>query len=137
MAMSSSAAGPSPLPGRIWFGLAGAVCAWTVQETLGAVLSGIACRPGLPGALPAFAPGTVRALTVGVSVVSLAVAGAAALTAWANWRGLSEVPAADAEAEEREPFLALAGLFVSVAFTLAIVWAGLPTVLLAVCRTTR
>ena len=136
-APSSSGAGhPAPQRGRtslaaLWFGLAGAPAAWSVQTLVNLPVASHSCFPRL---YPLWTPavGSTRGIVLGVSLAALATCVAAALVAWRSWgrtreeqqegsgkgREHREGAALLETGEGRTRFMALAGVMTSVVFLL-------------------
>jgi hypothetical protein len=131
---SQPAAHPAPARVRVglpalWFGLYGGPLAWTVQTLVNLPVAAHGCFPRLE---PLSSPvtGGLRAVVVVVSIVALAVCGAAAVVAFRSWTRTREESQSGAGAarahapahalaetgEGRTRFMALAGLLTSVTF---------------------
>ena len=126
---SPPAGQPHPSPHRhrvigaaLWFGLAGAPAAWSLQELINVSLAGHACYPqDTPLAMPAFQH--LKGLSTGVEALAFGVcivAGAVALVAWRKTR--HEKPG-DAHqllgsGDGRTRFMAMAGIMTSSLFAL-------------------
>lgn len=124
-------------PGRLWFGTCAGAAAWAVHGFSSFLISTQACKDGTGSWGPLSSTG-VRLLLGGVTVVLLAVAAAGLLTSYRNWRLLSQRrELMRAEGLGREDFMSLIGVFVGVVFLLAIVWAGIPPILVDVCINAR
>jgi hypothetical protein len=93
----------------LWFGLFGAVAAWSLQELLSYGLVAHACYPDWrPRSLPAVAG--LWSITLVVSAVALAWAGTAAL---ASWWARRKTAMSGPDASDRLRFMANGGLLVS------------------------
>lgn len=122
---------------RLWFGTAGPIAAWVVEGMTSFVFSDYACDQGKPLA-PAMSRGGVVTILIVLAVLMLLLALAAGVVSWRSWRELSRAPkVADAEARGRGEFMALSGIFISVVFSIAIVWSGLGPILLGPCTVSR
>jgi hypothetical protein len=104
----------------LWFGLFGAPLAWSIQELVSYATVSHACYPSWePLTLPRFA-GTWTIAFV-VSLLTLALGVAAALTAWRSWRRTKRQDREETDAEARQAeigegrtrFMAMSGLIVS------------------------
>lgn len=122
----------TPIPGSprlVFSALAGPV-SWSLQELAGWLLGSRTCEP--------VAPDTVRIASVVVTLAALVIAGAGASLGRSAWRGAvarhDELLRAGQEWIE---FAALAGLLVSSAFVVAIVWAGFASIWLTRCGAMR
>jgi hypothetical protein len=131
--------------GRLWFGFAAAALAWVVQGLLSVIISASACQNG-SYQWTWISEGGIRVLLAMITIALLAVAVAAWVVSFRNWRDLSveraEARAArreliHAEGRRREDFMALGGVFVSTAFVIGIIWGGVPLILINLCRSAR
>lgn len=123
--------------GRLWFGMCAGAVAWAIQGFTCFLISTQACKNGL-GNLGSIPPGGVRILLGVISLILLAAAVAGGMTSFRNWREVSEHRhLTEAEGRGREAFMSLLGVFVSVAFVVGIIWAGLPAILIDVCINAR
>jgi len=143
--------------GRLWFGFVGAALAWLVHGFLSVVISASACRSGYYE-WTWISAGGLQALLGLLTLVLLVIALAAGAVSFWNWRRLAAYRAQQppesrsdspferqperrellhAEGRRREEFMALGGVFVSTAFVLGILWAGLPLILVDICRSAR
>lgn len=128
---------PQASPKGTWFGFAAAAAAWVVYGAAWELIAAKACQNG-QGNWGALSPLGVRWLLAGINIACLAVAVAAGITAFHNWRALNEKQdVIHAEGRGRAQFLALTGIFVSVVFSLGIVWAGLPLIMVDICIKAR
>lgn len=118
----TAASHPAPARHRValpalWFGLFGAPVAWTLQELASTAIVGHSCYPSWqPLTFPSIAGTWVIALVV--SILTLALGVAAALTAWRSWQRTRPLhdTAAERQAdvgEGRARFMALSGLILS------------------------
>lgn len=120
---------------RTRFAIAGAPAAWGVHLVGSWVIEGAACHDRHPAVtLSRFA---LRASEAALFVVALAVAVAALVAAWAAWRVSRDVSLDGLRAPERPDMLAALALLFSIAFVLAIVWSGLPALVLPLCESVR
>jgi hypothetical protein len=123
--------------GRLWFGFAAAALAWATHGFLSVVISASACQNGAYKWTWISESG-VRVLLAVITIALLAVAVAAWVVSFRNWRGLStRRDLIHAEGKRREEFMALGGVFVSTAFVIGIIWGGIPLILINVCRSAR
>jgi hypothetical protein len=72
----------------------------------------------------------VRFTLIGVGAAAIVVSGASLVTGLTNWRTVS---AGGPSPHDRTAFLAFAGVFVSSAFIVGIVWATLNALFIDVC----
>ena len=118
----TAASDPAPARHRVglralWFGLFGAPVAWTLQELASTAIVGHSCFPyWRPLTFPSI--GGTWAIALIVSILTLVLGVAAALTAWRSWQ-LTRPPH-DAAAEHqvevgegRARFMALSGLILT------------------------
>lgn len=109
--------------GLLWFGLFGAAAAWSIQELVGyAVITHACYRSWQP--LSHSSVGGAWWIALGMSLLTLLVAAAAALTAHRWWRRARQ---------ERVRFMALSGLIVSSIFLFNIVMNTIVLFLVPAC----
>lgn len=121
----------------LWFGTTAAAVAWALHGAICEIIASEACRTGV-GNLWALSPLGVRWLLAGITIVFLAIAVAGGITSFRNWIQLAEHhDLVHAEGSGRPQFMALGGIFVSLAFVIGIIWAGLPLIFLDICMTAR
>jgi hypothetical protein len=124
-------------PRKLWFGAAGAAVTWALHSTICEIIASKACQNNL-GSWGWLSPLGVRWLMAAITLIALGIAVAAGLTSFANWRGLSQSPSLiQAAGERRQQFMALVGVFSSVAFLIGILWAGIPLIILDICVKAR
>lgn len=124
-------------PRSLWFGAAGAAVAWALHGVICEVIASEACRNGV-GNIWSLSPLGVRWLLAGITIGFLAVAVIGGITSFRNWIQLAEHhDLVHAEGFGREQFMALGGIFVSAAFVIGIIWAGLPLIFLDICMKAR
>ena len=123
--------------GSLWFGTAGAAVAWAWHGVICEVISSEACRNNI-GSLGPLSPVGVRWLLAGITLGFLAIATAGGIVSYRNWQRVAETrDLMHAEGPQREQFMSLAGIFVSVAFVVGIIWAGLTLIFLDICMKAR
>ena len=123
-------------PGRLWFGAVAAAIAWALQGFTCFILATQACKTGT-GYLGALGPTAVRVLIGCVSAAYLAIAVAACVVSYQNWRTLEHTRLMQAEAEGREAYMALTGVFVGITATVGLIWSGIPPLFFTSCNTFR
>jgi hypothetical protein len=124
-------------PSRLWFGVSAAAIAWAIQELLSIVIASLACDNGAY-VWTRLSAGGVRALLAVITLGLLAVTVTAGFTSFRTWRSLSaQRQLIRAEGRSREEFMALIGVFVSAVFVAGILWAGIPLIMIALCRSAR
>lgn len=124
-------------PRSLWFGTTAAAIAWVLHGFVCEIISSQACQDGTGNWGP-LSPLGVRWLLAGITLGFLAVAVAGGIVSFRNWRHLTESPdLVHAEGRRREQFMALGGIFVSAAFVIGIVWAGIPLIFLDICMKAR
>jgi hypothetical protein len=123
-------------PGRLWFAFAGGAAAWALQGAICVFISSNACNAAGYLSWEGLSSLTVRLLLALVTLVLMATALTAGVTAFKDWRRLvgSDVTLNKAEGRGREEFMSLAGWIVGSLCTVGIFWAGLPVVLLNICE---
>lgn len=126
---------PRPLQqASLWYGFAAAPFAWVLQGLVGVILSAEACPAGVAGWQILRQPG-VRVGLAAITLCLLAVAISAGVTSFHNWQRLSgRREFVHAEGTAREAFMALGGVLISTVFSLGIVWASIPILMLQICE---
>ena len=121
----------------LWFGSAAAAVAWALHGAICEIIASEACRNGV-GNLGSLSAQGVRWLMAGITIGFLAISAIGGITSFRNWIHLAEhQDLVHAEGSGREQFMALVGIFVSLAFVIGIIWAGLPLIFLDVCMKAR
>lgn len=124
-------------PRSLWFGTAGAAVAWALHGVVCEVISAEACRNNI-GSLGLLSPLGVRWLLAAITLAFLAISVAGGIVSFRNWRHVTETrDLMHAEAPQREQFMSLGGIFLSAAFVVGIIWAGLPLIFLDICMKAR
>jgi hypothetical protein len=118
---------------RLWFGFAASAVAWSLAGILNVLFAWQACLGGEAGS-GIFSSTEFRVLLGFITFGLLAVAIAAGLTSYRNWRLLSDKPEfIDAEGRERQEFMAIAGVFVSASLGIGIALFAIPIYVLGIC----
>lgn len=128
---------PPPNQPRLWFGSVAGACCWLGLLIADLLLAWKTCRE-LPNGFDTPALGSPIYLFAAVTAALFAVTIASGLVSYRNFRRLS--PNADllhSEATRREEFMALAGVFISLALGIGIVWLSLPLIILRLCVRAR
>ena len=115
---------------RLWFGILGAPFAWTLHELVGSAVVGRRCAQ--EGLLETWQWATI----IGVSVLAVAIAGAAAWSAFRVFRELSPAKLSKAEGWDRVEFMAIAGIIVSLSLGANIVMMGVMPAIVSPCTVT-
>lgn len=138
MATQTSSPPPSKISqASLWFGATAAAAVWALQGFICEIITSKACQNNA-GNWGGISPLGVRWLLAAVTLIALAVAVSAGLTSFRNWRRLTVGPdLLHAEGRRREQFMALIGIFSSVAFVAGILWAGIPLMVLNTCIKAR
>ena len=122
---------------RLWFGTVAAAVAWALDGFICFLISAQACANGT-GYLGPLSPTSVRVLLGLITLIFLAIALTGGVISFRNWRTISERSSlTHAEGVNREAFMALVGVFLSTAFVVGIIWAGIPPILINVCVKAR
>jgi len=118
---------------RLWFGTLAAAAAWALHGFICFLISANACQNGL-GRLGPLKGSELRVLLGVITIVLLGVAVTGGMTSFRNWRAVCEQRSlTHTEALNREAFMALVGVFLSIAFVVGIIWAGIPLILINLC----
>lgn len=121
-------------PKRLWFGFGGAAVAWVLAGLLNVLLAWQACMGGEAGSL-FFTQTGVRVVLGIITFLLLALAVAAGLISFQNWRALSrQEDLVEAEGRGRQEFMALFGMFVSFSLGVGIVWFVIPIYMIRMCE---
>jgi hypothetical protein len=128
---------PSLPPGKLWFGLAGSAIAWTTLGVGDVLITWWACVQDQP-----LGGGTARTgaglLYVAITLLLFTLSVAAGILSYRNWRRLSGARGLlHAEAQERQEFVALLGVVVSVTLGFGLVWLTIPLLILKLCVRAR
>lgn len=120
-------------PGRLWFGFTGAAVAWVVAGIVNVLLAWQACMGGEAGSFFFTQTGVHVVLGI-ITFLLLALAAAAGLVSFQNWRALSAEPEfVEAEGRGRREFMAIFGVFVSLSLGIGIFWFVLPIYIVRFC----
>lgn len=120
-------------PGRLWFGFSAAAFAWLGLGISDVLITWRECihREAFGGA--SSHPG-LRTLNIALFAVLLAIAVAAGVMSYRNWRRLAgEVNLLHAEGTGRREYLALIGVFISITLGIGMIWLGIPVLILSLC----
>jgi hypothetical protein len=109
--------------GRLWFGILAAPAAWIAQGALGWFFGYRVCT--------SMSIASVRTTLSIISLLAIGMTLAGLITGWRNYRQFDGD--IGVEAWDRVAFMSLAGVFVSAAFLVGSIWAGLTPVLLDSC----
>lgn len=118
---------------RLWFGFAGAAVAWTAAGALDVIWTGQGCvRSEACQSLAV--PGWIEILLGAITFALLAVAVVSGVISYRNWKRLANNgDFVEAEGRERQEFMALFGVLVSVTLGVGIIWFILPIYLITSC----
>jgi hypothetical protein len=121
----------SPL--RLWFGFTGGAVAWVGAGVLNVVLAWEACVSDNSGSF-FFTQTGVRVVLSIVTLIMLALAIAAGVISFQNWRRLErQREFVEAEGRGRQEFMAIFGVFVSACLGIGIFWFVLPIYIIRFC----
>lgn len=120
-------------PGRLWFGFVGGGVAWILAGLLNVLLAWQACMGGEAGSF-FFTQTGVRIVLGVITFFFLALAVAAGIVSFRNWRLLSQQrDFVEAEGRGRQEFMAIVGVIVSATLGAGIVWFVLPIYIIRMC----
>lgn len=129
---------PAPVSSRrLWYGVSAAAAAWVVHGLTSFVIADAACSSGRVAPWAGFTRGGLQTILIVLTVVMLAIAISGGVVAWRTWRLLATARFEETQAWGRGEFMALAGIFISTIFSLAIIWGGLGPILTGLCEATR
>jgi hypothetical protein len=125
---------PCPVsPKRLWFGFVGGAAAWILAGLLNVLFAWQSCLGGEAGSF-VFTQTGIRVLLGVITFLLLALAIAAGVVSFQNWRALSEQREfSDAEGRGRREFMAMFGVFVSASLGAGIIWFALPIYIVRMC----
>jgi hypothetical protein len=135
--MSSNDGSHSVSSRRLWFGFVAGAFSWVALGCLDLLITWRACTfqegYGIPAARP-----DIRVTFVGLALLLLFITVAAGVTSYRNWRSIStERRLLETNAVDREEFMALIGVIVSISLGMGIVWLALPPLFLDLCWRAR
>jgi hypothetical protein len=115
---------------RVWLSVVTGPLLWSAQGLLGWWISGRACNDGVADWGPLSASG-IRTLLMAIGIVALGATAAAGLAARSAGRPIVT--------EGRDPlqFISTAGVYITAAFTVGILWAIAASATLPVCELGR
>lgn len=133
--MATRAAPPAPGAAALWYGLLGAPAVWSLQLVVGYALVAVPCEVDPATRGTASTTGVPEA-AIAVSVVAFLLAAGALSTAIRSWRAApaEEGTVLERAVRHRIAFMAFAGIFVSVLFTIGVVFATVGLFVLSPCR---
>jgi hypothetical protein len=136
MAIKGKADSVPVSPRRLWFGLLTTAVAWVGLGCIDILINWRACTYQQDYGIPPEQPGP-RILIGLLALVLLILAITAGFTSFRNWHQLSKQPLLDAQAVERNQFLAYGGMVVSLTLGVGIFLLGLPPFFLDICWRAR
>jgi hypothetical protein len=115
---------------RLWVAVALPPLVWAIQGLSAVLVVAEGCERGMPTA--------TRVIVLLITLLTLSISAGCALLAYASWRrvphGLSPL---HTEARDQDEMLALVGLLSSGAFTVGLVWSGMPALMINLCEVAR
>jgi hypothetical protein len=132
MTANTSQHEPRRTPASLWFGVIAPPLAWATQGLASVILALHACHHPEGYSL-------ARSGLVALALLALAFTVSGGTTGWRAWRRLAQQRTLmGAEGQSRVELMAIGGVFLGVTFTLAVLWAGVPTLMvLKVCEAAR
>jgi hypothetical protein len=122
---------------RLWYGFAAAPSAWALQGIVAVIVSAQFC----PADVPNWGLLGQTSVKVALGVLTIALLGVAISGGWVafrNWHALAgRREFTHAEALSREAFMAMGGILISAVFTVALLWSGIPFLMLNECMRAR
>jgi H+/Cl- antiporter ClcA len=120
-------------PRRLWFGLAASAVAWGALGLIDIVITWRACvhqeQFGNASAHP-----DARAMYIIVASALFLVVVTAGTMSYRNWRTISQQSEIiDATATDRQEFMALLGVFVSITLGMGVLWLAIPPLMIELC----
>ena len=124
-------------PRRLWFGVVASTVAWFGLGIADMFITWLACVHQEQFGGPSYHP-AARVLYIASGVCLLGLTAIAGFVSYRNWHRLAGVTRLlSAEAYDREEFMALAGLFISVTLGAGLVWLCLPLFIIEMCMRVR
>jgi hypothetical protein len=116
---------------KLWFGIASCPAVWAAHGLTSVVVTTLCCQHEL-GA-------TARGVVLGFTAGALLFTVSAVVTGASAWRALTRAAGpTPTEFDEQTQTLALLSVLMGIAFTLGVLWTGLPAVLIAdICEVVR
>lgn len=120
-------------PGRLWYGFTVAAAAWALEGVIGVIVSAQFCPADLPHWGLTSQTSVQIALGI-ITLVLLAIAISGGVVAFRNWQALAgHREFTHAEGINREAFMSMGGILVSVVFSIGIIYSGIPIIILNQC----
>lgn len=133
MATNDRSQGTLITPARLWFGLAASACAWSLLGFLDILITWRACVHQEEWGNASAHPGA-RTLYIVVSLALILTVVLAGTLSYRNWRSLSaQRTILEAQATERQEFMALLGVFVSLTLGMGVLWLSIPPLIIQLC----
>lgn len=122
---------------RLWFGFATGICTWLGLGIADLLLAWKVCEAG-PNSWGLVSKGSAIAIFAIITLILLGLTIAAGIVSFRNFRRITDnASLAHAEGTGRDEFMALGGMFISLALGIGIVWLGIPLFILDVCTRAR
>ncbi len=122
---------------RLWFEFSASVASWLSLGLLDSVIAWRACVHQEQFGNPSPHPGA-RILFLALWCVLFGLAALAGSMSYRTWRTLSGAAnLLNAEGRERQEFMSLSGLFISITLGIGFLWMCLPLFMLQMCGRTR
>ena len=124
-------------PRSLGFGICASACAWVMLGITDVLITWRECLHQEQFGGASSHPG-MRLLNIVLFVILFAIALAAGVMSYRNWRRLAgQVPLLHAESTGRREYVAFLGIFISVTLGIGMIWLGIPLVILSLCVRTR
>lgn len=122
---------------RLWFGALAGASGWAVHSLICTTIASKACLDSESG-WNGMTFLEIRMLLGILTVLFASVVAGAGLVSYQNWKTMSPLARGTRSAPpDRKAFMGIAGMCISAATLIGVLWAGLPPVLIDLCVFTR
>ena len=129
----ASSAELEPHPRALWFGVLAGPLGWLAHLLASYGIAALACARGWPGFTLA-GLSVAQTLMVGLTLAIEVVIGSAAWSAYTHWRRYQQAGERGRNRTHFTRWMAKAGMLVSGMFFIAVLFGGIPDILVRACR---
>lgn len=124
-------------PAKLWFGTITAAVSWTLLGCIDILINWRACQHQERYGIPPNAIGP-RILIGCLALFLLVIVTIAGFVSYRNWKRLTPEPdLMRSHAVERQTYMAMAGMIMTVTMGIGIIWLALPPIFLNICWRAR